>query len=106
MQIDGSPHDGFEGRAPECTLIVFVDDATTRLLATRFSPTDTTEAYMETTREHLAAHGRPVAYYSDRYSVFRVNKRDKEDELTQFSRALRTLDIAAIQAGSPQAKAG
>ena len=104
VQIDGSPHDWFEGRAPECTLIVFVDDATTRLLATRFSPTETTEAYMETTREHLAAHGRPVAYYSDRYSVFRVNKRDKEDELTQFSRALRTLDIAAIQAGSPQAK--
>ena len=106
VQIDGSPHDWFEGRAPACTLIVFVDDATTRLLATRFSPTETTEAYMETTREHLAAHGRPVAYYSDRYSVFRVNKRDKEDELTQFSRALRTLDIAAIQAGSPQANAG
>ena len=106
VQIDGSPHDWFEGRAPACTLIVFVDDATTRLLATRFSPTDTTEACMETTREHLAAHGRPVAYYSDRYSVFRVDKRDKEDELTQFSRALRTLDIAAIQAGSPQAKAG
>ena len=104
VQIDGSPHDWFEGRAPACTLIVFVDDATTRLLATRFSPTETTEAYMETTREHLAAHGRPVAYYSDRYSVFRVDKKDKEDELTQFSRALRTLDIAAIQAGSPQAK--
>ena len=104
VQIDGSPHDWFEGRAPACTLIVFVDDATTRLLATRFSATETTEAYMETTREHLAAHGRPVAYYSDRYSVFRVDKRDKEDELTQFSRALRTLDIAAIRAGSPQAK--
>ena len=59
---------------------------------------------METTRAHLAAHGRPVAYYSDRYSVFRVNKKDKEDGLTQFSRALRTLDIAAIHAGSPQAK--
>ena len=101
VQIDGSPHDWFEGRAPACTLIVFVDDATTRLLATRFSATETTEAYMETAREHLAAHGRPVAYYSDRYSVFRVNK---EDELTQFSRALRTLDIVAIQAGSPQAK--
>ena len=44
-----------------------------------------------------AAHGRPVAYYSDRYRVFRVNKKDKEGELTQFSRALRTLDIAAIR---------
>ena len=37
VQIDGSPHDWFEGRGPECTLIVYVDDATTRLLATGFS---------------------------------------------------------------------
>ena len=85
VQIDGSPHAWFEGRGPACTLIVFVDDATTRLLASRFSPEETTEAYMETTRAHLAAHGRPVAYYSDRYSVFRVNKKDKEDGLTQFA---------------------
>ena len=59
---------------------------------------------MKTTRAHLAAHGRPVACYSDRHSVFRVNKKDTEDELTQFSQALRTLDIAAIHARSPQAK--
>ena len=104
VQIDGSPHDWFEGRAPACTLIVYVDDATTRLLAMRFSVEETTEAYMETTRAHLAAHGRPVAYYSDRYGVFRVNKKGQEDELTQFSRALKTLDIAAIHAHSPQAK--
>ena len=31
-------------------------------------------------------------------------KKGKEDELTQFSRALKTLDIAAIHAHSPQAK--
>ena len=104
VQIDGSPHDWFEGRAPECTLIVYVDDATTRLLAMGFFPEETTEAYMRTTRAHLAAHGRPVAYYSDRYGVFRINKKGKEDELTQFTRALRTLDIAAIHAHSPQAK--
>ena len=106
VRIDGSPHDWFEGRAPECTLIVFVDDATTRLLAARFSPTETTEAYMETTLAHLAAHGRPVACHSDRYGVFRVNRKGKEGELTQFTRALRTLDIASIHAGSPQAKVG
>ena len=59
---------------------------------------------METTRAHLATHGRAVAYSSDRYSVFRVNGKGKEDELTQFSRALRTLDIDAIHAHSAQAK--
>ena len=104
VQIDGSPHAWFEDRGPGCVLIVYVDDATTRLLATGFFAEETTAAYMETTRAHLAAHGRPVAYYSDRHSVFRVNKKDREDELTQFSRALRTLDIAAIHARSPQAK--
>ena len=104
VQIDGSPHDWFEGRAPSCTLIVYVDDATSRLLATGFFPSETTEAYMRTTRAHLEAHGRPVAYYSDRYGVFRVNRRDREGEPTQFVRALRTLDVESIHAGSPQAK--
>ena len=104
VQIDGSPHDWFEDRGPRCTLIVYIDDATSRLLALGFFAAETTEAYMETTRAHLAAQGRPVAYYSDRYGVFRVNKKDREGALTQFSRALRTLDIAALQAGSPQAK--
>ena len=54
--MDGSPHDWFEGRGPACTLIVFIDDATTdsssprRLLALRFVAAETTEAYMETLR--------------------------------------------------------
>jgi len=104
VQIDGSPHAWFEDRAPECVLIAYVDDATTRLLALGFFAAETTEAYLQTTRAHLAAHGRPVAYYSDRYSVFRVNRKGSEGQPTQFSRALQTLDIAAIHAGSPQAK--
>ena len=104
VQIDGSPHDRFEGRGPACTLIVYVDDATTRLLATGFFPEETTAAYMRTTRAHLASCGRPVSYYSDRHSVFRVNRKGSEGELTQFGRAPRTPDIAAIHARSPQAK--
>ena len=104
VQIDGSPHDWFEGRGPSCTLIAYVDDATSRLLAAGFFAAETTEAYMRTTRAHLAAHGRPVAYYSDRYGVFRVNRRDREGEPTQFVRALGTLDVESIHAGSPQAK--
>ncbi len=104
VRIDGSPHDWFEGRSPGCTLIAYVDDATTRLLAAGFHAQETTEAYMRTTRAHLDAHGRPVACHSDRYSVFRVNRRGAEGGPTQFSRALLTLDIAGIHAGSPQAK--
>ena len=104
VQIDGSPHDWFEGRGPRCTLIVYVDDATSRLLAMGFWPGETTEAYMETMRAYLAAYGRPVAYYSDRCGVFRVNRRGREGVPTQFARALGTLDIAPIHAGSPQTK--
>lgn len=106
IQIDGSPHDWFEGRGPYCTLIVFIDDATSKLTALRFSPTETTRAYMEATKDHLQRYGRPVATYSDRHSIFRVNHQEAEsgNGSTQFGRALNTLDIEAIHANTPQAK--
>ena len=104
VQIDGSPHDWFEDRGPRCTLIVFIDDATSELMALRFAPAETTQAYMETLRAYLAQHGRPVALYSDKHSIFRVNHPDREGELTQFTRALKTLDIEPIHANTPQAK--
>lgn len=104
VQIDGSPHDWFEGRGPRCTLIVFIDDATSELMALSFFPAETTQAYMETLEGYLQQHGRPVALYSDKHSIFRVNHPEHEGELTQFTRALKTLDIEPIHANSPQAK--
>ena len=104
VQIDGSPHDWFEGRGPNCTLIVFIDDATGELLALHFSPTETTRAYMEALAIYLQQQGRPVALYSDKHSIFRVNYPQHEGELTQFTRALKTLDIQPIHANTPQAK--
>jgi transposase len=104
VQIDGSPHDWFEGRAPRCTLLVFIDDASGDLMALHFAPAETTEAYMIVLRGYLAEHGRPVSLYSDRHGIFRVNAADHDGELTQFGRALKTLDIEAIHARTPQAK--
>lgn len=104
VQIDGSPHRWFEERGPSCTLIVFIDDAASRLMALRFVEAETTEAYMRTLREYLDQYGRPVAVYSDKHSIFRVNQQDREGELTQFTRALKTLDIQPIHAHTPQAK--
>jgi len=106
VQIDGSPHDWFEGRAPSCTLIVFIDDVTSRLLEMRFFPTETTEAYMTCLKCYLGRYGRPVSLYSDRHGIFRVNQKDAAsgELLTQFGRALKTLDIEGIQARTPQAK--
>ncbi|HHJ4617013.1 ISNCY family transposase [Citrobacter sp. RHBSTW-00881] len=104
IQIDGSPHDWFEELGPRCTLIVFIDDATSALMALRFAPAETTRAYMETLRDYLDKYGRPLALYSDRHSIFRVNNPEREGELTQFTRAIKTLGIEPIHANSPQAK--
>lgn len=104
IQIDGSPHDWFEDRGPRCCLIVFIDDATGKLGALRFVPVESTQAYMETLADYLDQHGRPVALYSDRHSIFRVNNPKASGNTTQFTRALQTLDIGAIHANTPQAK--
>ncbi len=104
IQIDGSPHAWFEERGDSCTLIVFIDDATSDLVGLHFAPTETTKAYMETLANYLNQFGRPVSLYSDKHSIFRVNLANCEGQLTQFSRALKTLDIEAIHANTPQAK--
>ncbi len=104
IQIDGSPHAWFEERGESCTLIVFIDDATSDLVGLHFAPTETTKAYMETLANYLNLFGRPVSLYSDKHSIFRVNHVNCEGQLTQFSRALKTLDIKAIHANTPQAK--
>lgn len=103
VQIDGSPHAWFEQRAARCTLIIFVDDATSRIQYARFETTETSRAYLQALRSYVSRHGRPVSLYSDRHSIFR--KHDPEDPTpTQFERAARTLDIEPILALTPQAK--
>lgn len=103
IQIDGSPHDWFEGRAPKCTLIAFIDDATSRVMGARFYEAETTKGYLQMVQSHVKTHGRPLALYSDRHAIF--TKHDPEDpDLTQYGRALLQLDIEPIQARSPQAK--
>lgn len=105
VQIDGSPHDWFEGRTERCTLLVFIDDATSRLLQLRFAPSETTLGYMHTLHDYIVAHGLPVALYSDKHSIFRINAKEADAEAeTQFGRATRELGIACIHANSPQAK--
>ena len=105
IQIDGSPHDWFEGRSDPCTLLVFIDDATSKLTQLRFVPTETTLGYMQVLHDHIVTHGLPVALYSDKHSIFRLNATGADPEAqTQFSRAARELGIECIHAHSPQAK--
>ena len=60
VQIDGSPHDWFEGRAPKCTLLVFVDDATSRLMYLQFVAAETTFNYFAAVRSYLTEFGKPI----------------------------------------------
>ena len=79
IQIDGSEHRWFEGRGEPCTLIVFIDDATSQLMQLSFVPSESTDTYFEALRGYLERHGCPVAFYSDKHTVFRVNRPDAKN---------------------------
>lgn len=106
IQIDGSDHRWFEDRAPACTLLVFVDDATSRLMVLYFAPTETTFAYFEAMRAYLQRYGKPMALYSDKASVFRPTRESEMygQATTQFGRALFELNVDTFCANSSQAK--
>jgi len=107
VQIDGSPHAWFEERAPKCCLLGFIDDATSKAKHLSFVEVESTASYFKGFKEYMIKHGKPLAYYSDRLSVFRVNN-EKEGYrklgLTEAGRALKELGVELICANSPQAK--
>ena len=106
VQIDGSDHHWFEDRGPRSVLLVYVDDATGKLMALRMCESESAFSYFHATRSYLERHGKPVALYSDKAGVFRVNaKRPKAgDGFTQFGRAMSDLNIDVICANTPAAK--
>lgn len=105
IQIDGSDHRWFEDRGDPCTLLVFIDDATSTLMELRFVKSESTFSYFEALESYLLKHGRPVAFYSDKHTVFRVPKPNEHmTGMTQFGRALAELNIEIICANSSQAK--
>jgi transposase len=106
VQIDGSPHDWFEGRAPGCVLLVFIDDATGKLLQLLFVGSESFFSYCAAAQAYFECYGKPVAFYSDKHGIFRVNQASagQESGLTQFGRAMQELDIQIICANTPQAK--
>jgi hypothetical protein len=107
IQIDGCHHRWFEDRGPACALLVYVDDATGAITEMRFAQSEATFDYFEVTRSYLHRFGKPMPFYSDRHSIFRVNARDKARGgygISQFGRALADLNIDIICANSPQAK--
>jgi transposase len=106
VQIDGSPHDWFEGRAEACVLLVFIDDATGKLVQLLFVESESFFSYCQAAEGYFRQYGKPVAFYSDRHGIFRVNvpSTGAGEALTQFGRAMQELDLQIICANSPQAK--
>jgi transposase len=89
IQLDGSPHDWFEGRAEKCTLLVFIDDATSAIMHLYFCESESTFSYMAATKQYIEQHGKPVALYTDKHGVFRVNHASNKDrnKLTQYGQS-------------------
>jgi transposase len=106
IQIDGSDYDWFEGRSPRCTLLVFVDDATGKLVELWFVPHESFFGYCEAARHYFEHYGKPGAFYSDKHGIFHLNNPEVTpgDGLTEFGRAMQELDIQIICANTPQAK--
>ena len=106
IQVDGSTHDWFEGRGEPCTLIAFIDDATSHVTAAYFCKAETTFNYMHCLQTHLKRYGCPISIYSDRHSIFHNNAKETHtlQQPSQFARASNQLNIYLIVAYSPQAK--
>lgn len=99
IQLDGSHHKWFEDRGPACCLVVFIDDASGRVFLC-FTPSENTQDLLSSLRLYIERYGIPKAIYNDYGSVFYAS--DNKD--TDFTRALKTLNIEPIFARSPQAK--
>jgi len=105
IQMDGSPHDWFEGRGPRSTLLLAIDDATSFVTAGRFEESETSDGYFRLITNHIKTFGRFCAAYTDKHSIFRYSGPESNPEIaTQMQRALDELQIQLICANSPQAK--
>ncbi|MGB4594448.1 MAG: ISNCY family transposase, partial [Anaerolineaceae bacterium] len=106
VQIDGSYHAWLEERGPKGCLLLFVDDAGSEILAGEFVKTESYFSYGKLCKRYFQQVGVPVAFYSDRFSVFRDNHTEPKgkESITQFQRALNHFGVDLICANSPQAK--
>jgi hypothetical protein len=107
IQIDGSEHRWLEVRGPMCTVLTYVDGATSRLQLLRFvEGVSRCSITCQATKTYIERYGKPVCFYSDKHTVFRVNKRSGVggNGTTQCGRALHELGIEILCANMPAAK--
>ena len=106
IQIDGSPHRWFEERGDACCLLVFIDDATSKITSLLFVENEHMSGYLQALKTHINRYGVPVCLYSDQHGIFRVNAKNpvSGDGRTEFARCAERLNIKLIHASTPQAK--
>lgn len=111
IQADGSPHKWFEERADSFTLLAFIDDATSKIMDGCFVDYEGTFTLFEATEHYLKTHGKPLSFYVDKHSTFKINRQSNVEEdlkdkqaQSQFSRAMDELGVEVIFANSPEAK--
>jgi transposase len=110
VQMDTSEHDWFK-QEKKVYLIATIDDAT-NILDGQFYENDSTRTNMMAMKRYITRNGRPVSFYTDRASHFKINKDEKSEEIlshndrqeTQIQRALKECNITLIHALSPQGK--
>lgn len=105
IQGDGSRYAWFEDRDPECTIVLFIDDATSKITAGQFVPAETTKPYQQILKSHLHQYGKPKDLYVDKHSIFRTSRENggAQEKETHFGRVLRELGIE-LSDHSPQVK--
>lgn len=110
IQADGSHHDWLEGRGPECVLMGYIDDATSKRFI-RFYEYEGTLPFMDSFKRYIKRYGIPHSIYIDKHTTYKSTKKPSvEDELnnreplTQVGRALKELGVDVIYAHSAPAK--
>jgi hypothetical protein len=101
IQGDGSFHIWLEISGIKCCLLVFIDDATSKITSMYLAEEETLDAYLITLKKHIQRYGSFKSLYLDRSAVAKVRK---GDNITQFENVLEKLGIELIFAYSPQAK--
>src|SRR5271157_6226293 len=85
LQMDGSHHDWFEGRGPECVLMGYIDDATGRAYG-RFYEYEGTIPAMDSFTRYTTKHGVPMSVYLDKRTTYKSwARRDEFQEIEPVS---------------------
>jgi len=114
LQIDGSRHDGLEGRGPWWALISSIDDATGKVPFALFREQEDAQGYFFLLRQIVEKKGLLLAVYHDRHGIFERSPLEQPETLEeqlrgqapvmQFGRLMKDLGMESIASRSPQAK--